>query len=371
MELYEIRLYDHSGTLISSLRRWNRFEFHQRVSSPWNHQLTFEINEQDEMVDVLRDIKKDYFILGIGTDALTGERNKVYEGFNQTIVDQMTKEGNLIFNLYGVGYTELIKRRIVLPPYGQETSNKIGYSEDVMKGFVYDSLVNAVDITRNFPDVTIGPSLSAGAYEDYSARYTYLNTIVDNLAESGGLDYGIEGTDPPGQFVFHARTLWGEDRRFNNTAGNTPIIFDPRLHNMSIPIFSSNASEEKNYAYIGGEGEGINRLIQTASDPAAIAESPWGRKEAFVDARRAGTVAELLTEGQAYLEENKATEKFTFNVRQTDPQRWPRDWRLGDIITARYYNRIFDRKIVEIRVVVSAQGGADQSELVEAEMENV
>ncbi len=68
--------------------------------------------------------------------------------------------------------------------------------------------------------------------------------------------------------------------------------------------------------------------------------------------------------------ENKETEKFTFNVRQTEHQRWPRDWGLGDLVTSRYYTHVFDRKVVEIRVVVSAQGGANQSELVEAEMEN-
>lgn len=368
-EFYELRLYNHTGTLIDILRSWSRFEFHQRINSSWNHQLTFEMSIENPLADQLRAIQPDYFLLAYRIDPLTLDRRLVYEGFNTTIVDQLRANGDVIINLYGVGYTQLLSRRIVIPPPLQEHNTKIGFAETVAKGYVYDCMIGSAIFAREMPGVTIEADGGRGNYMTQNIRYINLQSVVESVARDGGLDFGFVGSDPPGNFQFQARPRWGTDRR--PTSGNPPTVFDIFMNNMEIPIYTRNYSEEKNYVYMGGAGEGVNRVIQEVSYPDAVAISPWGRKESFADARQEDTTSGLISDGYAYLEENKAKIDLTFNVRQTAGMRWLRNWELGDYIAARYFEAIFEKQVVEVSVIVSSASGGSQVEVINAELANI
>lgn len=353
-ELYKISVYDHNGALQSILQNWSRLEFHQRTNSPWNHQITLEFGYDDPALTTLRSFLPDYIITVHRTDPVTLVTTKVYEGFNVTIVDQVRANGGVIINLYGVGYTQLLQRRIVLPSTGEEYSNKTGAAETVIKGYVSDSAVGTLDPGRTFPGLVVTPDTAVGPAITYSARYINLLSLCETVSEQGGLDFGIYGGDEIGEFIFDARSVWGNDLREGNPAGNIPVIFSIERDNMLIPILSRNYSAEQNYAYVGGEGSAENRVIQEVYDIETVTISPWARKEVFVEARQQGNISALIASGNQELQNRKAKQTLSFNLRQTDSTRWIRDWNLGDLITANYYVYTFDKQITEIGVTVTS-----------------
>lgn len=351
-ELYSIQIYDHAGTLQRVLRNWNRLEFHQRVNNAWNCQVTLSCAINSELADFLRSMENDWFTLIYRIDPLTLQKSLVYEGFHITLVDQVDSTGNLIFNIYGGGYADLLKRRVVIPPAGSENLSFAGPGESVLKAFVNSCMLAPVDPDRVFPGVTIEADGGLGLYTQYDARYINLYSVCQTVADASHIDFGIYGSEPPGRFYVRGQPIWGLDRRVGNGI-NPVMIFDLRIGNMEIPILSKNSSEEKNYIYVGGDGAGEDRTVIELQDAVAIARSPWGRKEAFIEGRQQVAGDPLEAVGYAYLRQNIAQNNLTFDIRQTVNSRWLRDWGLGDIVTARYFDFEFDKHITEVSVIVS------------------
>ncbi|MFA7101463.1 MAG: hypothetical protein WC196_07050, partial [Bacilli bacterium] len=100
-EIYTIKVYDHTGTFILFLQKWSSLEFNQRLNAPWNHQITLEFGYDDPDLVTLRSIQPDWIFEVYRIDPITLVKSKVYEGFHQTLVDQVRANGGIIINLYG------------------------------------------------------------------------------------------------------------------------------------------------------------------------------------------------------------------------------------------------------------------------------
>lgn len=369
----DVYIYDHNAEPQIILQDFVYLEYTQRLSDSWNYVLRLEFGKDDKRLTFFREtLARDFIFEVWRTDPVTGDRELVWEGFHRTLVDQVKTNGTIILTLYGVGYTELIKRRIILPPAGQETSNKTGPAETIIKAFATDSMVTPTDLARTVQGFTVESDAGAGSTAEYSARYTNLYTALIRSAEQGGVDFGVVKGLTVGTFILEARTLWGLDVRIGNAAGNDPIIFDLLANNMLTPILSNNSGDEINFVYVGGQGEGINRTIITVSDATQVGKSPWNRREDFTDARNESNSTGLVTRGQATLDERGFTRKLSFNVQQTDVVRWPRDWGLGYLVTARYFEQEFEKKIIQVTVSISAgESGSSQLENISPEMEDI
>lgn len=397
-DLYTIQIYDHSGRLWKTLQGWDRLEFSQRINDPWNHSIQLTVAPNNSLCQDLRSIPPDYFVLITRYDPVTQVSTLVYEGFHATVSEQTQLDGNIFFNLYGGGYTKLLERRLVLPPPGLENSEKSGYGETIVKDYVYDSCIRPtgilvtqseetreestdvktietrliatfIDQGRIMPGFHVVPTENRGLQTSYSARFTNLESVVKAIIEKSGLDYGIYGSVPPGQFWFDCRPVWGLDRRVDNQDGNPPTIFSLELGNMLIPILSTNHRHEKNYFYAGGSGEGALRQLLQFSNDEAIAASPWGRSELFVSASSEDTMEGLLQACRDAEAKRGTKYEMEFGILMTRSIRWPRDWGLGDLVTAYYRDYRADKQISEIRVVVSP--GQQQVENITVELKEV
>lgn len=360
-ELYSIYFYDHTGKTQFLAQQWTRLAYNQRINSSWNHQLTLEFGADDPRLATYRAIEDDWIMVVYRIDPITLIEDVVYEGFNTTVVDQVRENGNIIINLYGVGYTDLLKRRVILPSTGASHNIKTGPAETVIKEYVGDSMVSPVDANRIFPGMGIESTSGTGGTVTYEARYVNLYSVCQTLSENGNIDFGIDRDTTIGTFIFKAKPIWGTDRR-------SSVIFSIANDNMVIPILSLNSSAEQNFAYVGGSGEGVDRIIETIANITAIARSPWGRKEVFVEARQQSETQALLSTGQNELVARKKEQKLTFNVRQSVQSRWLREWFLGDLITAEYSGYTFEKQIIEIGVAVTAGETAQQPEVISVEL---
>ncbi len=367
-DFYEIRIYDHSGNFKFIPQNITRLEIHQRTNAAWNHMLEMRLSVEHPDITVIRSIQDDWFVRIYRLNPVSYVKELVYEGFNSTTVDQAQNTGDLIFTLYGYGFTQLLYRRIVLPDNNSAESVKTGPSETVFKGFVSDCMVSALDVDRNFPGAVIDTDLGRGDVITYSSRYTNLLTVCENIGAAGDLDWGIIGGTDLGTFIVKAQPLWGLDRRVGNTAGNTPMIFSLYHNNMTIPILSTNASEEKNFAYVGGDGSEEDRDIEPVSYGTAPTRNPWARKEAFVEGRQQ---SDLIQAGMSYLFDNRFKQTLNFDILPVSGAQWKVNWDLGDLITARYFDVSFEKQIVQIDVTVTSQSSAELQETIKIEMQDV
>lgn len=402
-ELYSIYIYDQDGNPYFYFVNWDRLEYAQRVNDPWNHAIQARFAHNDPRVELLRNLKRDFFVLIYRTDPATEENKLVYEGFHATSTEQVLMSGDIFFSLYGGGYTKLLERRVVIPRYGEDASTKSGVAETVTKQFVYESMVvpatayvleyisqvgstgtnvsydktaetevrYALDEDRIMRGFSVATDQQRGPQVEYSANYTQLETVIKNCVGED-LRFGVERGPELGTFVFDARPIWGTDRRKDNPAGNTPMLFSLARGNMILPIYSINHRLEKNYIYVGGEGSGKDRTIATVIDKEAQEKSPWGRTEAFTSVTKTETSVLLLeTAGAAYLKKNKAQVSLDFEIRQTRTSRWLQDWEMGDFITAEYAGQFFDKEIREVSVVVTGGEAAQSEEVITVELGDV
>lgn len=378
IEYYDIRVYDADGNFMGPLQGWEYLEYSQRVDRPWSYyiRLTFPnvTGTEDTRLNFALAIQPDWFILIYRTDPVTLDRTRVFEGVHQTTVDQALIDGAAQVSLYGQGYTSWLTRRVIVPPTGYDQYQINTDAETVMWSFVNFTMVNPnpADPDRVMPGLSLGVDFFRGNTVAYSARYTNLQTVIENLAAEGGLHYAIVGQDdPPTSFEWQVREIWGDDRRINSSAGNTPCFFNYNARSQDIPILSLNYSDEKNVVYVGGQGVGNARTILELENATATAISPRARKEAFVDSRGEGSNDEMLTYGKAYLEDNRAIKELTFNLLQDSNVRWLTDFFLGDIVTVKYHSHLESKEITDINVVCNASGDASVIEHIDIEMKTL
>lgn len=353
------------------LTDWSRMSFTQKINDFWYHNISFETTRGSVTTDLLRNtIGVDWIVEVYRKDLISGDKDKVYEGLNQTVVDQMKNDGTFLFNLYGQGHTSLLKRRVIKPADDADTFTMTDNGETIIKTLVNDQVVSPTDTDRTIRGMIVEADQGEGETITFSARNTNLLSGIKKIALESRVDFGVVVTSIPGILELQVRPTWGSKRFINNADGNPAVIFNISNANMNIPILSNNHSDEKNVVYVGGAGQGSDRTIIEVEDELATDDSDWNRREAFVNKGNVSDVAELSNIGSEYLEDHAATQTLTFNVSQEGPNRWLRDWVLGDVVSAVYFGNIFLKKIAEISVNVTRPGEAHH-ETVTAEMVDV
>ena len=108
--------------------------------------------------------------------------------------------------------------------------------------------------------------------------YANLLTYTDELLQEYGLGAYMSLDRGSGTLLYNV--FAGKDRSVGNADGNKPIIFSQAFDNLLSSTYKHQTETYKNMALIGGEGEGIDRVI------AYVGESMAGmdRREVWVDA---------------------------------------------------------------------------------------
>ena len=133
-----------------------------------------------------------------------------------------------------------------------------------------------------------------------------------------------------------------------NADGNKPTVFSLELENVLNPRRKVQRSNEVTVIYGGWQGGGQERDIYIAENATAMAESPYRRREMFMDLRnvsQADTIPGILDQA---LIDNGKQEFVTFDPIQTNNCMYGQDWNLGDLVTLELWDNTYDMRIVEI-----------------------
>lgn len=252
----------------------------------------------------------------------------------------------------------ILDRRVIYYLKGNTNSPTIlrGNVEEAVRTVVSDNAINcAYESARNIPLLELGElagiplEIIDADDEDAQKQATARGLLeyTDEVLEEYGLASMcyLDTERKKLRYVVYA----GADRSADNTDGNDPVIFSREFDNLGSSSYQLNAAEEKNYAVVGGEGEGAERFFTFTYR--GLPAMGLQRREMFLDASSIGKTYKdendvertysdadyqkmLRAAGKQALAQAVAVEAFSGVIDITNsPWQYNRDFALGDIVT--------------------------------------
>jgi hypothetical protein len=291
-----------------------------------------------------------------------GARTLDFVGFVRKI--GKTQRGQAEYwTLYGYDLNYLLQSRIVAYAAGEAQSAKTGAADNIMKAIVRENLGASAIAARNLTasgftvqaDVGLGTSLEKG--------FAWRN-VLDVLKEIADASHSVETTSAYFGIVplnigweceFRTNIVqWGLDHRSPSGAAGV-VIFSLELANITDVDRVRSWADEITYAYAGGQGEGVARVIQESQDAARVGASPFNRKEIFVDARNETVAAAVLDAADSAVRNGRPHNTFNGSlVNIAGSSIYGRDYGHGDYVTAVYHGETIDCRIDTVRVNINA-----------------
>lgn len=255
----------------------------------------------------------------------------------------------------------LLNRRIVAYPTGSAQAVQVGFACDVMKQVVRENLgVLAVSGRNISASLSIPANNGAGAAIEVGASNELILSTLQGMAQTSfenGVyaSFGLESTSG-GNLLFRSEQFClGRDRRAGRSVA--PVVFGEIYGNVSEVVLDENWIGEKTYIYVGGSGEGADRLIREVSDSTLIAASVWGRNEEWADARTDGGVSTQRLDfiGQQRLRETRGVPRFEAVYLPSGGTEFGIDFDWADLVSGYARGIFFDCHVSTVGLTVTSQ----------------
>lgn len=264
-------------------------------------------------------------------------------------------KGNKTFNVKGRTLEVVLTTRIIWGTYN--ASNK--YASTAMYEIVNQNCVNPTNAKRKIP------YLECAEDKQFGGKMSVQKTggdVYDSLTTiAGSKDLGFNVLFRPKEKKLIFEVVAGVDRTIEQNIVD-PVEFSTDLEDILSSSYYTNDQDEKNVAFVQGEGDGASRVSQISGNNEL---EGFDRKELYVDARdlQSETVNEdgsttsltpdeykaaLVNRGDDKLSECEVTETFEAQIRVFGDVQYEfgKDYQKGDKVTVR------DR---QLNVVVSAR----------------
>ena len=259
------------------------------------------------------------------------------------------------YTVKGFSLLKLLENRITEPPTGKAYQSYKGTPAEVMAALVTTNAISPTDSRRAIPQMALGESMPTGDSMTYESRYNVLLEDLKAIAGTYGLGIEVE-LDWQNQKL---RFTVQEGVDHSSVQDERPrVIFSDFYDNISNQIYTLDMSAEKNFAYVAGSGEGVDRTVITIDRAGA---SGFDRKEIFVDARdvKEGDNEYTLLKDRGYskLSTLLAADSYDFTALATTLQ-YLRDWDLGDLVTvmSEELGMTIHERILEVEEAYDASG---------------
>ena len=232
-------------------------------------------------------------------------------------------------------------------------------ADNVIKLMVSENLASPADDDRAYANVTVEGNEGAGNWGCYEGRWVPLmDAILDSIGEDGargGCDFQVVRVAGGYQFQTCA-PFCGTDRRRGNTDGNKPTVFSFDQGNMRNPRYRNLWAEAVTAAYGGWQGGGMEQTIYLEENAAALAASPYARREGYYPVDDINTPDEIPSYLQQKLIEDGEQEYVEATIMQTDACLYGRDFQHGDLCTLELPGgRTFDVQVTEVNASINGQ----------------
>lgn len=259
----------------------------------------------------------------------------------------------------------VVGRRITLPPSHTAYDNRRGAAETVMKHYVDRNIVNPSNVARKIDQLVIAEDQGRGMTVDWSSRLKNVAEELSAISSYAKVGWNVRVDYDTKKWIFDVSE--GKDLTVNQTE-NSPVIFSPEFDSIKEMSFSDSDMNFKNTAYIGGQGEGIDRRIVELGDQTGLS-----RFELFVDARDISeetdtdppeprdeneVINELENRGRQKLSEYETELFLEAQIMTHSTFEYEKDWDLGDRVTIQNkgWGVTMDTRITEVREIYETGG---------------
>lgn len=225
-----------------------------------------------------------------------------------------------------------IKGRFASSIYDRRLIKETAY----FSGTAEDAMMRIAKMVAPFPGVLLGEPI--GYQERVSFQATYKNALayLTKLSKYGNIGYRLRPDFTAKTLTFE--TYRGVDHSYSQNR-NPRVMFSDSFNAMTNVTFSENNNLLKNVIYVGGQGEGADRIYVTCGDDSL---SGFERREDFLSAtdvtRDEGTSdaayrSALAQRGNDALKERSASESIEGDVLPNSNYKYMADYDLGDVVT--------------------------------------
>jgi hypothetical protein len=238
-----------------------------------------------------------------------------------------------------------------------------GTADDLMKEYVRENL--GADVTDSFRDESANLTVEAGTHEggftEKQASYRKLLSVCQELADDSagtGIEVYfdvtfVENANP--QFIFITRVgdLYGNRSSLltfykgNGTVERAELTWD--------------YSKEITYGYVGGDGEGAERVVLEINS-GLDSGAPFERSEELYDARGAYATTALYAEGRTQLQKSQGILSITANLKETNEIKFGHDFDFGQKVGLSVKGYMVEALIDKFSIQAE-RGGADQLDI--------
>lgn len=278
---------------------------------------------------------------------------------------ELDENGKITENLLikGLSLKAVVGQRITVPPAHTAYDNIAGNAETVMKHYIDANVVNPVDPSRKIENVIIAPNQDRGASISWQSRFKNLAEEISSISLNTGLGWDVYLDTQLKKWVFDV--VDGKDLTVNQSV-NPPVIFSPQFDSLKQLAYTESELNYKNTAYVGGQGEGVDRRILELGTDTGLQ-----RHEVFIDARDVEekdeddqplpeqVIVQTLTDrGHQQLNELLQEQYLEGQILTKSPFKYGVDYNLGDVVTVQNkdWNVTMDTRITEIKEIYETIG---------------
>lgn len=322
-----------------------------------NFNLLGEIDDYESLMWTRKWHKSDSFELHINvnkqnTQYLQKDNIIIFGSYKGVVKHrEIDTEDEETIHIKGKSLSSILGKRITIPPTGQAYDTVNSNVETIMKAYVMNNCISPIDPKRIIPNLILGTNYNRGENLRYQTRLKQLDEELEKISIASGLGWDIDLDYNNKTLIFDVKE--GKDLTATQLTNN-PVLFSIDFDNIKSQSYIDSDFNYKNVGYVGGQGEGVDRVIKEVGDN----ETGLDRIETFIDARDIDDNLDLESRGKLKLAEMGRLQSFESEIVPYSNFKYKEDWDLGDIVTIqnKKWNITLDSRITEVIEIYEQDG---------------
>ena len=222
-----------------------------------------------------------------------------------------------------------------------------GYAETVIKQYVNVNIGPSAPAAREVTNLAIEEDEARGELVQANARFEPLQTLIYNLAQTGGIGYRIKQVQDYLEFQVY------------EPSDKTALVrMDMDNQKLSRAEYSYSIAKATR-AIVGGQGEAEwRRFEEVTNTDSEAAEEAWGRRiEVFKDERSTRVSDALIQSGlELLVDQGKTIVESSVTPSDDINMRFGVDWFLGDQVTVVVNDIEASAVVTEVGISIGSDG---------------
>lgn len=259
----------------------------------------------------------------------------------------------------------ILTSRIIAYAAGSAQASMTDQADDMLKEIVNDNLLGDATGARDLYS-TLGLTKAANEADGESITKSFawrplLNVCQDIADASRAAGTAVYFDWLPKMISANVMSwefrTWINQRGIDHSSSSgQPVYFGKAWGNLVGPSLEYDFTEEVNYVYAGGQGEGSDRNVNEVSDSDRYGASVWNRREGFADARNESTDAGVTAKGNEALDKGNPKIAFSGEITESPSTQYGVHWGFGDKVIVEYRGTEYDALVKATSLALRSDG---------------